>query len=106
MPLELSGPRRSQLSRSGSRRSPDFFANLGERIFFQAAGVAVEFANALGQLLCRHWVLVVHPAEGLLIQMQALFLARLRFSRIELTFQNAFGLLQLVKKLWTNGEQI
>src|SRR5208283_2911766 len=39
-------------------------------------------------------------------QVQALFLARLCFYWIEFTIQNAFGLLQLVEKVWTNGQQI
>jgi len=46
------------------------------------ARVAIEFADALSQLLRRHGVLVVRPAERFLIQVQAIVLARLRCSRI------------------------
>src|SRR6266702_1134542 len=86
--------------------SPDLFGNLGECVIFQVLRVAVEFADALGELLRRHCVLVVHPAKGLFIQMEALFLAGLRFHRIEFTIQRSLGLLQLVKKLRTDREQI
>jgi len=48
----------------------------------------------------------VHPAEGLFVQVEPLFLASLRFDRIECSVQIAFGLLQLVKKFGTNGEQV
>ena len=65
-------------------RSTDFFGNLGQRVLFQLAGVAIEFADAFGQFLRRHRVFVVHPAESLLIQVQLIFLARLRFCRIQL----------------------
>src|SRR2546427_516809 len=50
--------------------SPDLFGNLGECVIFQVLRVAVEFADALGELLRRHCVLVVHPAKGLFIQME------------------------------------
>src|SRR5207245_10618470 len=65
--------------------SPDLFGNLGECVIFQVLRVAVEFADALGELLRRHCVLVVHPRDGLLIPTDALFVARLRFPRIGLT---------------------
>src|SRR5208282_4096234 len=86
--------------------SSDFFGNLRERVVLQVPGVAVEFTNALGQLFRRHRVFVVHPAEGLFVQVQTLFLRRRRFGWIELPIDAAVGFLQLVQKLRTNGEQI
>src|SRR5271170_3186292 len=86
--------------------SPDLFGNLGERKLFQVLGVAIKLAYALCQFLCRHCVFVVHPAECLLIQLQAFFLAEFRDCRIELTVQRSVGLLELVKQVRTDGQQV
>ena len=59
----------------GATRSPDFFSNLGERVLFQVARIAIEFADAFGELFRRHGVFVVHPAEGFLAQAQAFVFA-------------------------------
>src|SRR6266478_9147942 len=59
-------------------RSPDSFGNLGQRELFEVKRVTVKFADAFGELFRRHCVLVVHPAEGLLVQVEPLFLASLR----------------------------
>jgi hypothetical protein len=46
------------------------FRNLGECVLFQMLRIAVEFADAFGELLGRHGVFVVHPAESFLGEMQ------------------------------------
>src|SRR6266481_5631955 len=86
--------------------SRDFLLYLRERIAFQVAGVAVKFADALGQFLGCHGVLVVHPTEGFFVQVQAFILACFRVNRIEATNQRAFRFFQLVEKVRTDGEQI
>src|SRR6266852_133148 len=55
---------------------------LRERIIFQVAGVAVEFAAALGEFFRRHGVLVVHPTKGFFVKVHAFLLARFRVNRI------------------------
>jgi hypothetical protein len=55
--------------------SPDFLRNcllrnLGERVLFQMLRIAVKFADAFGELLGRHGVFVVHPAESVLGEVQ------------------------------------
>src|SRR5271157_4586293 len=58
------------------------FSNLGERIFLQKACITVELADALRQLLGRHRILVMRPAESLLVEMQSLLSARSCFCRV------------------------
>src|SRR5271168_1894523 len=45
---------------------PDFFGDLGERVLFETARIGVELANAFGELLRRHGIFIVHPAERFL----------------------------------------
>ena len=71
-------------------RLADFFAHLGESVVFQVAGIAIKLANALGQLLSRHCVLVVHPPERFFIEMQMFVFARLCLCRVELAIESAF----------------
>src|SRR5215472_11736011 len=66
-------------NRPYERALAHFFRNLGERVFFQFLCVAVEFADAFGQLLRRHSILVVHPAEVVLAEVQALLFAWVGF---------------------------
>src|SRR5215469_963593 len=100
------GPNWLSRTLRGGQYSPDFFGNLGERKLFQVLGVAIKLPDALSQFLCRHRVFVVHPAECLLIQVEAFFLAAFRDCRIELTIQRSLGLLELVKEVWADGEQV
>src|SRR5271170_8458261 len=86
-----------------SLRLPDFLGDLGKRKVLQVAGIAIELADPLCQLLRSHRVFVVHPAKCLLVEVETLFLACLRFCRIEFTLQRSLGLLQLHKELWTDG---
>ena len=58
------------------------FSNLGERIFLQKACITVELADSLRQLLGRHRILVMRPAESLLVEMQSLLSARSCFCRV------------------------
>jgi hypothetical protein len=67
----------------------------GKCVLLQAAGIAVEFPNPFGQLLRRYGVLVVHPAEGLFVQVQLLILARLCSCRTEPALESALGVFQL-----------
>jgi hypothetical protein len=67
--------------------SPENLGHTCLGILLQLAGVGVEFANAFGQLLRGHRVLVVHPTKCLLVHVEALFLACLRLCRIELALQ-------------------
>src|SRR5271154_3284784 len=97
---------RSQSSAERNLRLPDFLGDLGKRKVFQVAGIAIELADTLCQLLRSHRVFVVHPPKCLLVEVETLFLACLRYCRIELTLQRSFGLLQLPKKLWADGQQI
>jgi len=69
-------------------------------------GFAVEFPDPLRHLLRCHAVLVVHPAEGFLVQVQLLVLARLCFYRIQLGIERALGVFQLIKQFRADGEQI
>src|SRR3954468_18988450 len=48
--------------------SPDLFRLLRECISLQMTRIAVKFADALGELLRGHGILVVHPPERLFIQ--------------------------------------
>ena len=57
-------------------------SNLGERIFLQKACITVELADSLRQLLGRHRILVMRPAESLLVEMQSLLSARSCFCRV------------------------
>src|ERR1700690_3335278 len=107
-PLARCGAAPRWLSRTlcWGHHSPDFFGNLGERKIFQVVGVTIELADALRQFLCRHRVFVVHPAECLLIQMDAFFLAGFRQCRVELALQRSLGLLEVVEEVWADGEQV
>src|SRR5882724_8457947 len=69
--------------------SPDFFGNLRERELFQATRVAVELADAFGELLRRHGIFVVHPAEGLLSEAYLLVLAGRSFGWVECALHRA-----------------
>src|SRR5271157_4400207 len=51
-------------------RLRNLLGNLRKRKVFQVAGVAIEFAYTLGQLLRSHRVFVMHPPEGFLVQVQ------------------------------------
>jgi hypothetical protein len=84
----------------------DLFGHSGKWLLLQAAGIAVEFPNPFSQLLRRYGVLVVHPAEGLFVQVDLLILARLCFCRTELALGSALGVFQLIEQLWANGKQI
>ena len=44
--------------------------NLGHRVLLEMAGVSVEFPDAFRQLFGCHGIFVVHPTEGLLIQVE------------------------------------
>ena len=70
------------------------------------AGVGVEFPNAFSQFLRSHGVFVVHPPKSLLIQVKTIAGKGLGLLRIELAAQYSLGLLQLVEKLGTDGEQV
>jgi len=59
-----------------------FFRNLRQRVFLEFLCVAVEFADAFGQLLCRHSIFIVHPAKSFLAELQTLFFTRLGCGRI------------------------
>ena len=87
----------------GSRR---FFSNLGERVLLQMAGITVEFADAFGELLGRHGVLIVHPAEVFLGKVQALIFACLSCGRIKRALDRTVSLFQLAKKVGADGEQV
>src|SRR5215469_7375594 len=97
---------RAKLRRSETARLSDFLGNLGKRKVFQVAGITIELADTFCQLLGGHRVLVVHPTKCLLVQVEALFFVRLRFCRIEFTPDDNLGLVQLLEKLWTDGQQI
>ncbi len=84
----------------------DFLHNLGKCVFLQTAGIAVEFANAFGEFLRGSGIFVVHPAEGLFLQMQMLFFALLRLRRIKHAIENAIGLLQLIENFRADREQV
>src|SRR4029077_11469109 len=88
---------------AGSR---NFLLYFPERIIFQVASIAVEFADTLGQFLGCHGVLVEPPAKGSFVQVQAFILTRFRVNRINTTAQRAFHLPQLVEKVRTDGERI
>jgi hypothetical protein len=56
--------------------------------------VTVKFADAFGELFRGHCVLVVHPAEGLLVQVEAFFFSRLRSYQMTTGWQHALTLTQ------------
>ena len=60
---------------AGSR---NFLLYFRERIIFQVASIAVEFADTLGKFLGCHGVLVEQPAKGSFVQVQAFILTRFR----------------------------
>ena len=82
------------------------FGDLRQGVFLQAIGVAVEFANSLGQLLRRHRVFVVHPAEACLVQLQTFILGELGFSWIELAVDNAVSPAQFVEQFRTDRQKV
>src|SRR5262245_54957197 len=59
-------------SRYRDRSTASLLGDLGPGELFELAGIGVELANPLAQLLDGHGVLVVHPAEGLLVQVDLL----------------------------------
>src|SRR5581483_2081645 len=69
-------------------------------------GIAIAFANAFGQLLSRHRILVVHPSECLLVKMKMFVCACLCLSRVELAIESAFRALELVEEFRADGQQI
>ncbi len=92
MPVRLSRLHRSSVGYERDRRSPDSFGNLGERELFQVTRVTVKFADAFGELFRGHYVLVVRPAEGLLVQVEAFFFSRLRSYQMTTGWQHALTL--------------
>ena len=69
------------------RPSAYLLSNLKHCVLLQLVRIAIEAADAFGQFLGGHGIFVVHPAESLLIQMQALFLERLRMLGVERAIQ-------------------
>src|SRR4029078_6222742 len=81
------------------------FRHLGECVLFQLQCVGVEFADAFGQLVRCHRSSIMHAAESFIAKTQALVVARLRDHGVKLAVHWALGLLQVIEKVWTNGEQ-
>src|SRR6185503_1190659 len=72
----------------------------------QLARVGVEAADALGELVGRHRVLVVLPAEVLLVHVDPGRVGALRRFRRELALDAAFGLRQLLQQIRRDRQQV
>jgi len=50
----------------------DLCRNLGERVLLKVKAVSVELADTFSEFLGSHSVFVVHPPEGLLVQVETI----------------------------------
>src|SRR5208283_368916 len=82
------------------------FSHLALSVGFQFARVGVEQADALAQLFHGHRVLVVHPAIGLLVEMNRRNVETLGANRVERARNLALAPGELREQVGTDGQQI
>src|SRR4030095_5382356 len=69
------------------------------RELLELPGVGVEFADALAQFVAGHGVLVVHPAEGFLVQMDFFLIRRAGGLDAQASLDLALGFLHLLEQI-------
>ena len=98
--------RKDDATFAGGQRSSDFFSNLRERVLFQVACVTIKLADAFGELVGRHGVFVVHPAERLLVEVQLRSsLLDFAFAGSSLRVTSPSVCLHLVQQVGADGQQ-